>query len=343
MAVSIHASVTVGTGDLRRALTAVRVHASADHEIPHIHRVRLMLDTENVVVVATDTFTAGMAIVSVWDTAGGIDELPLTVDLAPGDVANILRIFTAGKEKDDIPDYQVRLDVTADRLTVTDSSGMIDGHAFTVPRLPTDGSTLCKIPALLAAQHESAPARLDEMSVGGETMARFKTAAAAYGEGLDIAFREASRMLLVRCGESFLGGMMPRHLSDASVSERRDWADGWTRRLPGIVAAADADRAEYGRPVQRAELVDLDAPVEDREMLLAAVDLVVRTQFGSPSMLQRKLRIAFVKAARLIEEMAQRGIVGPATAGTTTRDVLVPVDRADELLAALRESGGPEE
>ncbi|WP_157124795.1 hypothetical protein, partial [Nocardia pseudovaccinii] len=61
-------TVTVGTTDFRHALNAVRVHACTDSEIPPIHRIRLAIDQHNIVVTATDMFTAGLAIASVWES-----------------------------------------------------------------------------------------------------------------------------------------------------------------------------------------------------------------------------------------------------------------------------------
>jgi ribosomal protein S25 len=335
----VHAKV--GTADFRQALTAVRVHASTDTDVPTMHRVRLVIDEHNVTAMATDRYTAGLAIASVWECSAGDGDWPCTVDLAPSDVANILRIFHAGKEKGDVPDFELRLDITVDRVTVTDCSGMIDGHSFTVPRLPTDGTILCVIPGMIARQHDAGPAVLDELAVGGETMARFKVAAGTYGEGLEIEFRDATSALLIRCGESFLGLLMPRHLSDDSLAQRRAWADGWTHRLPAVVAAADAERLEHDQEKARAAIVDLDATDlgPDREMFARAVDLVVGAQFGSAAMLQRKMRIGFAKAGQLLEQMEQRGIVGPAQ-GSQARAVHVPAEQREALLAALREADG---
>ncbi len=112
-------------------------------------------------------------------------------------------------------------------------------------------------------------------------------------------------------------------VTESEIHEVVDWV-----RQQGDTQYRDEEVFEVA---QAAAAVEDEFDGEDPELMRQAIDLIVRSQLGSTSMLQRKLRIGFARAGRVMDILEIKGVVGPSE-GSKAREVLMTVEELDQML-----------
>ena len=363
--------VAIGRASVRCALAAVLPHVGRTTVAA---RVRFTFESDTrLLVSAGDGYTIAVARVAVHQ----VDALPelAVVDLEPRSVREILAVFTPPSDKSEQAMWNeeaFRLVVTDTEVTITETSQILDGRSLTVPRLAPlgeDESSYPDVPGHVAGYLEAPVTTEATARVAPNLLARFVTSAKAYGKDvpeLDLVLRKGPGCygFTVSLGRDLVGVLLPVRVSEDTrhACSGRDAA--WVERLRPLARPATGERlaravmaladsgvtvtaATLREPtvtvlgVSSAGLVDrTDEAVRDSDLRLVqeAADLVVRSQFASTAMLQRKLRIGFAKAGYLMDQLDRLDIIGEAD-GSKGHAVLLPPDTDLTALARLQGRG----
>ncbi len=152
-----------------------------------------------------------------------------------------------------------------------------------------------------------------------------------------VASQQDSRVILDQGGADKLIGHGDMLFLHANSAKARRIQGAWVNERE--VAAIVGHTRRQGQPIYIDGITSEDVTLgssgggvggggDDDDLLSEAMELVVRSQLGSTSMLQRKLRVGFARAGRLMDLLEQRGVVGPSQ-GSKPRDVLMTVDELE--------------
>lgn len=352
-------TIDVETKDFRQALLAVTPHAEKEADIVSIHRVHIAVTPHLLYISATNRYSVACAIASVYSVDGMTgsyedDQFDLTPEL----IKEVLMLFRSRSNPEGEIGDALRIEVKDAEIVFTDVSGLFPGKKYAIPRTKID-APFPNIPLLIRqtiiGDRKAAP----RLATAGLLLGLFAGSAKIYGESVIIEPTGTRSALLVSIGESFIGLLMPRDIGDDTElnTETKGWRDGWYNRLHDLARGHQHQDETRARRQGKTTLTvvhnnteatintdDFDALAKaiaeiggDKVLQTQAVELIITTQFGSLSMLQRKLRIGNAKAGQIMDRLETAGIVGPAQ-GTKARDVHYTNNQLTEALAALEEA-----
>ena len=153
---------------------------------------------------------------------------------------------------------------------------------------------------------------------------------------------------LVGKGDMLLLGpasSVPQRIQGCWVDEKevRAIVGSWIRQAPDVAYVEGVEGADEGASAGSGLLGGSTGNDEDDDLLAQAMELVVRSQLGSTSMLQRKLRVGFARAGRLMDLLEQRGVVGPGEGSKARAVLMTPEELEEGTDAGDADTGSPDD
>jgi hypothetical protein len=250
-----------------------------------------------------------------------------------------------GKQKDE-HDYFVHITIDGDHVTVSEDDDLLeDGFKLSFHQADLDEypRSLWRSISQLGDAHfvrgdgTEIPVA-NRTDIGAPRLAPFNKVSGMVGEPLQLYRTHQNRYVLVQIGDHYRGAIAPIRWNDGTNSSEgtEPSADVHAPDMPPEKPRQAPPQAFVFKPAQDGEpLPGLDNLEADPTLLCQAAELVITTQFGSPSMVQRKLRVGFAKAGQLMDQLQQIGVVSSAS-GSKARDVLVRPEAVDDVLDAIK-------